>query len=120
MSSADKRRIFESVVATGVRVHLDPRRDGVVVPMYFAKCPSIVLFVGTYLSNEPSDLRVDDAGFSRSLTFLGQSFHCKVPWRSVFAFVEPLIDSPLKIWHDDAPPEIRTATSKSASKAALS
>lgn len=118
--SIEKRNIFEALLTASVLVHLDPRRSGVVVPAQYTKQPVLVLHVGMNLARRIDDLLVDEQGFSCTLSFVQQPFYCTVPWFSVFAFVDPLTNKPVEIWHDDAPPEIRTTIPKSASKAAPS
>lgn len=104
--SIDKRNVFEALLEHGVLVHLDPRRIGVVVPAQFTKQPHLILHVGRNLARRIDDLRIDEQGFSCTLSFLQHPFHCTVPWSSVFAFIHPLTNSPVEVWQTDVPEEL--------------
>jgi stringent starvation protein B len=87
-----------------VLVHLDPRKEGVIVPASFRKQPQLVLEVGLNMPVPIPDLRLDEEGMSCTLSFSRQPFYCMVPWPSVFAMVGD--DGRGMVWPDDVPPEI--------------
>ena len=89
-----------------VHIHLDPRKDGVTVPVGFRKQPQLVLEIGLNMPVPIPDLRLDDVGMSCTLSFSRTPFYCVVPWSSVFAMVGE--DGRGMVWPDDVPPEIAT------------
>jgi stringent starvation protein B len=89
---------------SSVYVHLDPRRDNVVVPVWFKKQPQLVLQVGMNMPVPIPDLRFDDDGLSCTLSFNRAPFFCVVPWSSVFAMVGE--DGRGMVWPDDVPAEV--------------
>ena len=91
---------------SSVHVHLDPRGDGVMVPVWFKKQPQLVLQIGLNMPVPIPDLRLDDEGLTCTLSFNRSPFYCVVPWPSVFAMVGD--DGRGMVWPDDVPPEIAT------------
>jgi stringent starvation protein B len=89
---------------SSVYVHLDPRRDAVVVPAWFKKQPQLVLQVGMNMPVPIPDLRLDEDGMSCTLSFNRAPFFCVVPWSSVFAMVGE--DGRGMVWPDDVPAEV--------------
>src|SRR5271155_3225286 len=87
-----------------VLVHLDPRKDGVIVPMGFRKQPQLVLQIGLNMPVPIPDLRLDEEGMSCTLSFNRSPFYCVVPWASVFAMVGE--DGRGMVWPDDVPAEV--------------
>jgi stringent starvation protein B len=87
-----------------VLVHLDPRKEGVIVPAGFRKQPQLVLEIGLNMPVPIPDLRLDEEGMSCTLSFSRQPFYCVVPWSSVFAMVGD--DGRGMVWPDDVPAEI--------------
>jgi len=84
-------------------VHLDPRRDKVVVPKAFWVQSELVLQFGTQMRVPVADLDLDDDGISGTLSFARRPFWCRVPWGAVFAIVGE--DRRGAVWSQDAPPE---------------
>jgi len=97
-----------------VFVHLDPRKDQVVVPPWFKKQPQLVLQVGLNMAVPIPDLNVDDECVSCTLSFNRSPFFCWVPWTSVFALVGE--DGRGMVWPDDVPPEVAAQTQKVAAQ----
>jgi hypothetical protein len=89
---------------SSVYVHLDPRRDAVVVPAWLKKQPQLVLQVGLNMPVPIPDLKLDDDGMSCTLSFNRAPFYCVVPWSSVFAMVGD--DGRGVVWPDDVPAEV--------------
>jgi hypothetical protein len=89
---------------SSVYVHLDPRRDAVVVPAWLKKQPQLVLQVGLNMPVPIPDLKLDEDGMSCTLSFNRAPFYCVVPWSSVFAMVGD--DGRGVVWPDDVPAEV--------------
>jgi hypothetical protein len=89
---------------SSVYVHLDPRREAVVVPVWLKKQPQLVLQVGLNMHVPIPDLNLDDDGMSCTLSFNRAPFYCVVPWSSVFAMVGD--DGRGVVWPDDVPAEV--------------
>ncbi|MBI4950840.1 MAG: hypothetical protein HY908_02315, partial [Myxococcales bacterium] len=85
-------------------VHLDPRRDAVVVPKHFKGQPQLVLQVGLHMAVKIPDLVVDEEGISCTLSFNRSPFWCSLPWHAVYALVGE--DHRGMVWPDSVPPEI--------------
>jgi stringent starvation protein B len=93
-----------------VHVHLDPRKDGVIVPVHFRKQAQLVLEIGLNMPVPIPDLRVDDGAMTCTLSFSRQPFYCVVPWPAVFAMVGD--DGRGMVWPDDVPPEIQAQAAR--------
>jgi len=93
-----------------VHVHLDPRKDGVIVPANFRKQAQLVLEIGLNMPVPIPDLRVDDGAMTCTLSFSRQPFYCVVPWPAVFAMVGD--DGRGMVWPDDVPPEIQAQAAR--------
>lgn len=93
-------------------VHLDPRRDKVVVPKAFWVQSELVLQFGTQMRVPVPDLDIDDDGISGTLSFARRPFWCRVPWGAVFAIVGE--DRRGAVWSQDAPPENKSITNEKA------
>ncbi len=89
-----------------VHIHLDPRKDGVIVPSHFRKQAQLVLEIGLNMPIPIPDLRLDDEGMTCTLSFSRQPFYCVVPWPSVFAMLGD--DGRGMVWPDDVPAELQT------------
>jgi stringent starvation protein B len=93
-----------------VHVHLDPRKDGVAVPVGFRKQPQLVLEIGLNMPVPIPDLRLDDEGMTCTLSFSRTPFFCAVPWTSVFAMVGD--DGRGMVWPEDVPAEIQAQAAR--------
>jgi stringent starvation protein B len=89
---------------SSVYVHLDPRQESVLVPVWLKKQCQLVLQVGMNMPVPIPDLRFDDEGMSCTLSFNRTPFFCVVPWASVFAMVGE--DGRGMVWPDDVPAEV--------------
>lgn len=96
--------MLELLAKSGVFLHIDPRREGVSVPVQFRKQAELVLQVGLNMAVQIRDLEVDDDGVSCTLSFNRSPFWCRMPWGSVFAIVSDE-DRRGVVWPDDVPPE---------------
>lgn len=101
--------ILELLAKSGVFVHLDPRRDGVLVPPQFRKQPELVLQVGLNMAVPIRDLEVDDDGVSCTLSFNRSPFWCRMPWPAIFAIVSDE-DRRGVVWPEDVPAESRLSS----------
>jgi hypothetical protein len=90
--------------SSDVFIHLDPRKDHVVVPIHLRKQPHLILQVGLNMPVPIPDLEVDDDGISCTLSFNRSPFWCKLPWHCVYALVSK--DARGMVWPDDVPPEV--------------
>jgi stringent starvation protein B len=95
-----------------VHVHLDPRKDGVTVPVGFRKQAQLVLEIGLNMPVPIPDLRVDDDSMTCTLSFSRTPFYCLVPWPAVFAMVGD--DGRGMVWPEDVPPEIQAQATQAA------
>ncbi|MFO0618018.1 MAG: hypothetical protein U0414_35835 [Polyangiaceae bacterium] len=100
-----KKDVLEALLAdSNVFLHLDPRRDGVVVPRWFQNQPELTLQVGLNMPVPIRDLEIDENGVSCTLSFSRSPFWCSLPWSAIFAIVsEP--DRRGGIWPEDVPPD---------------
>jgi hypothetical protein len=101
--------------SSDVFIHLDPRKDHVVVPIHLRKQPHLILQVGLNMPVPIPDLEVDDDGISCTLSFNRSPFWCKLPWHSVYALVSK--DARGMVWPDDVPPEVAVKFVKQAGDA---
>ncbi|HQY63038.1 MAG: hypothetical protein IPQ09_18570 [Myxococcales bacterium] len=102
---------------TSVFVYLDPRREGVVIPMGFKNQHKLVLQVGLNMPVPIRDLKFDDQGMSCTLSFNRTPFFCIVPWTSVFALTGE--DAQGLVWPEDVPRELVEAQQQQQRRAAL-
>ncbi len=99
----DKRASIEQLLDRGpVLVHVDARRDDVIVPVRFRGDPKLVLRFGYGLTPAIVDLLVDDTGISGTLTFGGVPFHCILPWVGIYAAVVEGEQRGM-VWPEDVP-----------------
>lgn len=85
-------------------VHLDPRRQGVLVPKRFLDKPQLVLQIGMNMFIPITDLKVDDEGITCTLSFDRAPFWCRMPWNAIYALVGE--DGRGMMWPTDIPPEV--------------
>lgn len=96
--------MLDLLARSGVFIYLDPRREGVVVPVGFKKQPELMLQVGLNLAVSIRDLEVDDDGVTCTLSFNRSPFWCRMPWSAIFALVSDE-DRRGAVWAEDAPRE---------------
>lgn len=85
-------------------LHLAPRRPGVLVPEYLREHPQLVLEIGLDMVVPIPDLRLDDEGFSGTLSFARTPTFCRVPWDAVFALRGD--DGWTMVWPESLPEEL--------------
>lgn len=111
-----KKDVVRSLLLKGtVFVHLDPRREGVVVPQWLKQQPQLVLQVGLDMAIPIPDLKVDDTGVFGTLSFNRKPFTCSVPWHGVFAVVGD--DGKGMVWPESMPAEVAAEVEREARRA---
>jgi hypothetical protein len=101
---------------SSIFIHLDPRRDKVVVPQSFREQPELVLQFGLNMRIPIPDLEVTDEGIAGTLSFARRPFWCWIPWDAVFAIIDQ--ERRGLTWPEDAPPGSKLAGSSSRESAA--
>jgi stringent starvation protein B len=99
----DKRQTLLHFLERGVTmVHLDARKDGVVVPPQYAQEPHLRLNL-SYRYNIP-DLEMSDRRIQATLSFGGRPFQCLLPWSSIFGITSHAGEG--QVWPEDLPGEV--------------
>jgi len=106
MDSAAAKREFAIALLeeSSIFVHLDPRKEGVVVPGWLKKQPQLVLQIGLNMAVRIPDLDIGEEAICCTLSFNRSPFFCGVPWSAVFGLVGE--DGRGRIWPEDVPIEI--------------
>jgi hypothetical protein len=90
-----------------VYVHLDPRRDGVLLPDFLREQPRVVLQYGYNMPVPIRDLNVDERGISATLSFRRVSHATFIPWSAVFAMTDG--EQRGMVWQEDLPQDLEIA-----------
>ncbi len=99
----DKRQTLLHFLERGVTmVHLDARKDGVVVPSQYAQEPHLRLNL-SYRYSIP-DLTMNDRHVQATLSFGGTPFQCVLPWTSIFGITSHAGEG--QVWPEDLPGEV--------------
>lgn len=100
-----KRDVVLALLAkSSVRLFLDPRREEVVVPKWFAKRPELVLRVGYSLSPPIPDLEISETAVSCTLSFNRSPSWCEIPFAAIYAVISDT-DGRGVVWPEDVPIE---------------
>ncbi|WP_050435617.1 ClpXP protease specificity-enhancing factor SspB [Chondromyces crocatus] len=99
-----------------VFVHIDPRREGVLVPKWLTKQAQLTLQIGMNMPIPIADLKVEDDGISCTLSFQRTPFWCRMPWNAVWALVGESQRG--MVWPEDVPPEVAQQQAGAAQKPA--
>jgi stringent starvation protein B len=100
-----KRDVVLALLAkSSVRLFLDPRREDVVVPKWFAKRPELVLRVGYSLSPPIPDLEISETAVSCTLSFNRSPSWCEIPFAAIYAVISDT-DGRGVVWPEDVPVE---------------
>lgn len=114
-----KQEAFLALLAEGwTSLHLDARREGVVVPAHLKGEPHLVLQYGHDLPIPIPDLHVDEYGVSATLSFEWTPRATVVPWSAVY--VVTAADGRGVLYQEDIPSDVSViAASGSDSSAEL-
>jgi len=111
----EKKTVAETLLTKGnVFLHLDPRKEGVVVPDWLKDQLQLVLQIGHDLPIRIPDLEIGDDGVSATLSFNRSPFTCWVPWDSLFAMVGD--NGRGMVWMSDMPAEIAAEIEREVQK----
>lgn len=100
-----KRDVVLALLAkSSVRLFLDPRREEVVVPKWFAKRPELVLRVGYSLSPPIPDLEISETAVACTLSFNRSPSWCEIPFAAIYAVISDT-DGRGVVWPEDVPIE---------------
>ena len=108
MEISTKALVLQALLEKGnVYLHLDATRSGVEVPSHLKDDETLTLVVGPNLAIPIPDLEIGTEGLSATLSFSQTPFHCKIPWRALFAMSTE--DGRSLVWAEDAPDVVREA-----------
>jgi hypothetical protein len=99
-----KEQLLKLLDRGSVFVHLDPRREHVVVPDWLSHKPQLVLQLGRNFAIPIPDLEIDDFGVTCTLSFNRTPFHCTLPWSAVYALVAE--NGEVTVWPSELPMEL--------------
>ncbi len=91
-------------------VHLDPRRENVVVPKWLKNQAQLVLQVGFNMAITIPDLEAGEDGIGCTLSFNRSPIWCFMPWSAIYGLVGE--DGRGMIWPDDVPAEVEAMRGK--------
>lgn len=103
-SSSKKTVALQLLERSSVFIHLDPRREGVIVPQGFVNQAQLVLQIGFDMAVAIPDLDVDDEGITCTLSFNRQRQFCRMPWSAIFALIGQ--NGGGRVWREDVPAEV--------------
>ena len=111
-----KREVCVALLeGTSIFVHLDPRKDAVVVPPWFKRQPQLVLQIGRNMAVPIPDLEVGTDGIACTLSFSRSPFKCFLPWDAIYALVSE--NNRGMVWPTDVPPEVSAQVQRSMQQA---
>jgi stringent starvation protein B len=99
-----KEHLLKALERGIVMIHLDARREGVVVPEHLRGEANLCLNLSYRFA--PGDLVVSTEGVRSTLSFSGQYASVVVPWAAVFAISNPAARVPVAMFPEDMPPEV--------------
>lgn len=101
----NKPEVLHHLLCHGsVYVHIDSRVSDVWVPKACRGRAQLVLQVGFSLALPVQDFKMTPEGWSATLSFDRQPFHCSIPWKAVYCMVGD--DAKGFLWDEDVPPEV--------------
>jgi stringent starvation protein B len=114
MGSSDrpsKHQAFLALLQEGwTSLHLDARRDGVVVPTHLKGEAHLVLQYGNDLPIPITDLTVDEEGVRATLSFSRTPQQTIVPWSAVYVIATD--DGRGVLYNEDIPSDVAVMASK--------
>ena len=106
-----KHQAFLALLQEGwTSLHLDARREGVVVPAHLKTEAHLVLQYGNDLPIPITDLVVDDQGVSATLSFSRTPHRTVVPWTAVYVIATD--DGRGVLYHEDVPGDVAVIAAK--------
>ena len=99
-----KQDAFLALLAEGCLLHLDARREGVVVPAHLKSEAHLVLQYGNDLPIPIPDLQIDEQGVSATLSFARTPWATVVPWSAVYVVTSP--DGRGVLYQEDVPGDV--------------
>lgn len=99
-----KIAFFNKHLDAHVLVHMNPRVEGVIVPLHFKQRPMLHLQFGHGFPTPIRNLEVDDDGIRATLSFDQKPFDCVIPWESVYGLQSGEV---VEAWPENFPPELR-------------
>lgn len=101
----DKRLVLcEMLKDAWVYVHIDPRREGIVLPDFLRDQPRVVLQYGYNMPVPLHDLTIDEKGIAATLSFRRTMHATFIPWSAVFAMTDG--EKHGMVWPDDVPADL--------------
>jgi len=107
-----KEVLLELLEKSNVLMHIDARREDVIVPRNLKTNPQLVLQLGLNLAIPIRDLDVGDDGVSCTLSFNRTPFSCVLPYPAIFAMVAE--DGRAMVWPEDVPEIVARAHEEEA------
>ncbi|MCG3172423.1 MAG: hypothetical protein GMKNLPBB_00575 [Myxococcota bacterium] len=103
--NAEKKAALLELMEMGLTmIHLDARRDDVLVPSHLKINPCLRLNL-SYKFHIP-DLTIGDDGLGATLSFNRQPFYCRLPWDSIYGMTSETADGGF-IWEESIPQDLR-------------
>jgi hypothetical protein len=99
-----KIAFFNKHLDLSVVVHMNPRVEGVIVPLHLKQRAMIYLQFGHGFPTPIRNLEVDDDGIRATLSFDQKPFDCVIPWESVYGLQ---CGETVQAWPENFPPELR-------------
>ena len=100
--TAEKISVFTDwMKGDHVFVHLDARRDGVIVPAHLQETANLKLKLSYGFQGEISQ---DESAVSAFLKFNGQYQQCVLPWNAIWGLTNE--DEETCLWTEDLPAEL--------------
>lgn len=90
-----------------VLIHLDSRRDGVIVPEDYANNPTLTLKISY---NFQGQIKLTEKEVTAFLKFSGSYVECHLPWTAIWGITGS--DERNKIWSEDVPKELLVQMAK--------
>jgi len=111
-----KQDAFLALLAEGCLLHLDARREGVVVPDHLKGEAHLVLQYGNDLPIPIPDLQIDENGVSATLSFARTPWSTVIPWSAVYVVTSP--DGRGVLYQEDVPGDVSVIAGAGADDAA--
>ncbi len=97
-----KKSLFDTWIQDDhILVHLDARKDEVMVPAHLKDQHSLTLKLSMFFQGET---KADDEKISSYLRFNNEYFECIIPWNAVWGMTSD--QGVQKIWEQDLPKEV--------------